>query len=136
MKRGAGRREWLCTEPALMEGPTVHRTELRMSREAVIMEERRIREAELEAKRLETERLKAENATVVNPNTSRRRRQNAEKLKTEEKAAAWEREHAPEEAKPVAASPSEVGKRKYARGRAYDPNRFKTVSDAAESTEV
>lgn len=41
VKRGAGRREWLCTEPALMEGPTVHRTELRMSREAVIMEEMR-----------------------------------------------------------------------------------------------
>ena len=39
MKRGAERREWLCTEPALMEGPTVHRTELRMSGEAVLMEE-------------------------------------------------------------------------------------------------
>lgn len=39
VKSGAGRREWLCTEPALVEGPAVHRTELRMSGEAVIVEE-------------------------------------------------------------------------------------------------
>ncbi len=81
------------------------------------------REAELEAKRAETERLKAENATVVNPNTSRRKKQTAERQAAAEKAAEWGRKNAKET--PKEAEPSREGNRPYARGRAYDPERYK-----------
>ena len=36
---GVGRREWPHEEPALTEGQTVHRAEVRLSGEAVIVEE-------------------------------------------------------------------------------------------------
>jgi YidC/Oxa1 family membrane protein insertase len=90
---------------------------------------RKAREAELEAKRAETERLKAENATVVNPNTSRRKKQVAERQAAAEKTAEWEKQHA--KAEPAADEPSREGKRVYARGRAYDPNRY--ANEAAEA---
>jgi len=88
--------------------------------EAVRDEQRNIRDAELEQKRLETEQKRIENNTEVNPNTSKRKQQRSEKQEQLEKAVEWERQHSdyvPEE------NPSRVGDRKYARGRAYDPNR-------------
>ena len=107
------------------------------------------REKELEAKRLETERLKAEGKTTMNANTSKKKIQANEKQKMDERKAALdkaeraarrERRGEKEYEKPA----SQVGDRRYARGRAYDPNRFSTtavldegellpVEDAAES---
>ena len=107
------------------------------------------REKELEAKRLETERLKAEGKTTMNTNTSKKKIQANEKQKSDERKAALdkaeraarrERRGEKEYEKPA----SQVGDRRYARGRAYDPNRFSAtaaldegeplpVEDAAES---
>ena len=82
----------------------------------------------LERKRAETERLKAENATVVNPNTSKKKLQASEKQQQREKANEWEAER--ERAKalekgiaPVSESGA-LGDRPFARGRNYDPTRY------------
>ena len=50
------------------------------------------RDAELERKRLETERLKAAGETVVNPNTSKKKIQASQKQKNDERKAAVVRE--------------------------------------------
>ncbi|MBQ2329951.1 MAG: hypothetical protein II387_04275, partial [Oscillospiraceae bacterium] len=73
------------------------------------------REAELEAKRAETERLKAMNATVENESTSKKKKAQREKAERE-----WQEAQSGEESY----EPSRVGHRKYARGRAYDPDRY------------
>ena len=100
---------------------------------------RSAREAELEAKRLETERLKAEGKTEVNANTSKKKLQASEKQKQEERKAALERADRAarrerlgikEQEKPA----SQVGNRRYARGRAYVPDRFTNPDAAAEAT--
>lgn len=110
----------------------------KMIEEDAAMQERlRQREEELEAKRIETERLRAANATAVNPNTSKRKQHKKERTEQEEKAAQWEKQFKPAKEKETPAS--QVGNRRYARGRAYDPNRFgknnapvsETVSDEA-----
>ena len=101
------------------------------------------REKELEAKRLETERLKAEGKTTMNTNTSKKKIQANEKQKSDERKAALdkaeraarrERRGEKEYEKPA----SQVGDRRYARGRAYDPNRFSTAAalDEAEPLPV
>ena len=101
------------------------------------------REKELEAKRLETERLKAEGKTTMNANTSKKKIQANEKQKQDERKAALdkaeraarrERRGEKEYEKPA----SQVGDRRYARGRAYDPNRFSTAAalDEAEPLPV
>ena len=101
------------------------------------------REKELEAKRLETERLKAEGKTTMNANTSKKKIQANEKQKLDERKAALdkaeraarrERRGEKEYEKPA----SQVGDRRYARGRAYDPNRFGAVAalDEAEALPV
>jgi YidC/Oxa1 family membrane protein insertase len=93
---------------------------------------KRAKEAELEAKRVETERKKAENATTVNPNTSKRRLQTTEKQEQKQKATQWERTNNPRERED---EPGRVDSRRYARGRAYDPNRFDETGEAAGETE-
>jgi YidC/Oxa1 family membrane protein insertase len=94
------------------------------------------REKEMESKRLETERLKAEGKTSVNTNTSKKKIQANEKQKSDERKAALdkadraarrERRGIKEYEKPA----SQVGDRRYARGRAYVADRF-TNPDAAE----
>ena len=82
------------------------------------------RQDELDRKRQETERLRAEGATVVNPNTSKRKVAKSEKQKAEQKAAEWQAVHAPRKEKGEEKNPSQVGDRVYARGRAYVPQRF------------
>ena len=79
------------------------------------------REAELEAKRAETERLKAENATTRNTNTSKKKVHLSEREEKREKAAEWQKRKDGEE---IGNEPGRVGDRKYARGRAYDPDRY------------
>lgn len=92
----------------------------------------RAREAELERKRAETERLKAEGKTQVNTNTSKRRlaaqERNAEDLRQAALRAADRAARGLEDSTP----PSQVGTRRFARGRAYDPERF----DAADTPEA
>ena len=91
---------------------------------------RKAKEAELEAKRIETERLKAEGLAERNRNTSKRKKQKSEKQDKKEKAAEWEKKNAPpEQETDEVYEPSRVGKRRYARGRAYDPDRYGKVSD-------
>jgi YidC/Oxa1 family membrane protein insertase len=79
------------------------------------------REKAYEAKRQETERLKAMNATERNENTSSRKKRTAERQQQLEKAKEYEKKKNNESTQ---AGPSQVGRRKYARGRAYDPDRY------------
>ena len=90
--------------------------------EAVRKAEREKKEAEIEAKRLETERKKAEGVVERNPNISKRKKQATEKQEQIEKAAEWQKKNAPPKEEKV--SPSREGHRRYARGRAYDPDRY------------
>ena len=82
------------------------------------------RAEELERKRAETERLRAEGATTVNPNTSRRKMQKGERQRAEQRAAEWQAANNPGKKKKEEENPSRVGDRVYARGRAYVPDRF------------
>ena len=89
------------------------------------------REAEIERRREETERRRAEGSTERNNNTSKKKLQAQQKQENDERRAAAEkaereakRERLGIEAK--ADDPSQIGNRRYARGRAYDPDRFKT----------
>jgi len=81
------------------------------------------RAEELDRKRAETERLRAEGATTVNPNTSRRKMQKGEKQRSEQRAAEWQAVNNPKKKKEDD-NPSRVGDRPFARGRAYVPQRF------------
>ena len=100
---------------------------------------RSAREKELEEKRLETERLRAEGKTEKNTNTSKKKILANEKQKQDERKAALdkaeraarrERLGIKEEEKPA----SQVGNRRYARGRAYVADRFTNPENAEEAT--
>lgn len=95
------------------------------------------REKELEEKRLETERLKAEGKTNVNANTSKKKMQAQERQEAEARRAAAEKAEREERRKrkgiKTGEKPdSQVGNRRYARGRAYVADRF--GGEAASST--
>lgn len=93
-------------------------------------ERRREREeAELERKREAAERRRATGEILENKNVSKKKLQAAEKQKAEEmKAAAIAADRAARREKlgigETEVPPSQVGNRRYARGRAYDPDRF------------
>lgn len=98
------------------------------------------RDAELERKRLETERLKAAGETVVNPNTSKKKIQASQKQKDDERKAAVVREERAARrerlgVEQAAAPESQVGNRRYARGRAYARDHYKTETAAAPEAE-
>jgi len=100
----------------------------------------RAREAELERKRLETEKLKELGATERNKNTSKKKLQATAKAQNEERLAA---ERAEEKSKRRAAlglssetPASQVGNRRYARGRAYVDDRFTNPGGAEEATKA
>ena len=87
------------------------------------------REDEIQRKHEETERLRAEGNTTRNSNTSKKKMQAMQKQENDERKAAAEK--AEREAKRARKGLSEnetpasqVGNRRYARGRAYDPDRF------------
>ena len=97
------------------------------------------RELELEEKRAETERLKAEGKTEVNANTSKKKLQAGEKQKAVERKAALDRADRAarrerlgiqETEKPA----SQVGNRRFARGRAYVADRYDNPEMAEEAT--
>jgi len=89
--------------------------------------QRKAKEAEIEAKRLESERRKAEGVIEKNPNISKRKKQKSEKQEQIEKAAEYEKKIAPVEEEDKN-EPGRIGNRRYARGRANDPERYKRVS--------
>ena len=102
---------------------------------------RKERDRDLELKRLETERKHAEGTNEKNTNTSKKKIQANEKQKSNERKAALEREDRAarremlgiEDAEVPA---SQVGSRRYARGRAYDPDRFKLPGESSSAEEA
>ena len=99
------------------------------------------REAELEAKRQETERLKAAGATVANRSTSKKnKRAVAAQKEVERKAAEARAAKAARRARlgieddKEDIPASQVGDRRYARGRAYVPDRYTNPEEAEEKT--
>ena len=94
--------------------------------------EREKKEKELEAKRKETERRKAEGEDTRNPNTSKRKQHMTEKQADAEKAAEWKKKHDPQEHEETPEDPSKSGNRRYARGRAYDPDRYPELPEQDE----
>ena len=97
------------------------------------------REWEIERQREETERLRAEGKTEKNANTSKKKIQANEKQKSDERKAALERAEraarrerlgVKETEKPA----SQVGNRRYARGRAYVPDRYTNPENAEAAT--
>lgn len=109
----------------------------------------RERELEIERKREETERLKAAGETTKNPNTSKKKIQANQKQQDDERRAALEREERAARRerlgiKEAEQPDSQVGNRRYARGRAYVAERYGEISEtpadvtpdeAAESAE-
>ena len=95
------------------------------------------KEEELARKRAETERLKAEGKTQVNASTSKKRLAAAEKSAQEQKAAAQRAAERAARGVTEDIPASQVDNRRYARGRAYDPDRFanEPVEPVTESAE-
>jgi len=96
------------------------------------------REAEIEKKRLETEKLKELGATEKNKNTSKKKIQATAKAQSNERLAS---ERAEEKAARRAAlglsndkPDSQVGSRRYARGRAYVEDRYVNPEGAEAAT--
>lgn len=101
-------------------------------------ERMRARETEFEKKRQETERLREQGATERNRNTSKKKLQANQKAQTEERQAAdraEEKERRRAQLGITDETPaSQIGSRKYARGRAYVPDRFTNPEAAEEAT--
>ena len=91
------------------------------------------KDAELAAKRAETERLKAEGKMQQNANTSKKRLERKERNDAEQDAAARRAAERERLGLTKELPPSQVGNRRYARGRAYDPERYERM--AAEAAE-
>jgi YidC/Oxa1 family membrane protein insertase len=116
-----------------------HYTKIVDAEDAERRERLRAQEEELERKRLETERKRALGETERNKSTSKKKLQAAEKTKTEERLA---KERAEEKAQrraalglpPIETPASQVGTRRYARGRAYVSDRFTNPEEAEEAT--
>ncbi len=112
----------------------------RMDREdAARLELQQARQSELESKRQETERLRAANATNQNKNTSKKKMQATLKQKDDERRASAEKaERAERRARLGITEPekpsSQVGNRRYAKGRAYVEDRYSNPEDAEEAT--
>jgi len=99
--------------------------------------ERKKKEAELEEKRIESERKKAEGLAHQNRSTSKRKKQKSSKQEQLGKAAEWEKKNRPvDEAKAEKHEPGRVGNRRYARGRAYDPDRYAKSDENAADDEA
>lgn len=90
---------------------------------------------ELDRKRAETERLKAEGKTQVNTNTSKKRLAAKERNDAEQRAAAQRAAERAAKGLEKEIPASQVGNRRYARGRAYVADRYETAvtEEAAEA---
>ena len=89
------------------------------------------REEELERKRAETERLKAEGKTQVNANTSKKRLAAQEKNAEEQRLAAVRAAQRAANGEEKEISDSQVGNRPFARGRAYVADRYPAEPEEA-----
>ena len=95
--------------------------------------ERIKKKAEIDAKRAEAEKRRAENVSAEkNTNTSKKKESRATREQQREKALDYERKKSGEE---PAYEPSRVGERKYARGRAYDPDRYTKTEEVVPEVE-
>jgi hypothetical protein len=109
---------------------------------ASFLEKERLKQEEIERKRQETERLKSEGKTAQNANTSKKKLQAQLRAEDEERRAAAERaERAARRARMGIPEPeipeSQVGNRRFARGRAYSSDRFEQTesTNAAQADE-
>ena len=91
--------------------------------DAVRLERQRRLEEERERKRAEYERLKAQNATTRNKNTSKKKIQRVERAESEKTKRATTTGKSGD-------APPVDPERPYARGRAYDPERYARVETA------
>ena len=96
----------------------------------------RQKDLEIERRREETERMRAAGETTKNPNTSKTKIQANQKQQDDERKAALEREERAAKRerlgiKETEQPASQVGNRRYARGRAYAPDRFGEAFEAA-----
>lgn len=87
------------------------------------------REAEMKRRHEETEKLRAEGATIRNNNTSKKKLQAQQKQETDERRAAVEKAEREEKRARLGVDgkdvpESQVGNRRYARGRAYVADRY------------
>lgn len=89
--------------------------------------------AEIEAKRIETERLRAENATALNRNTSKKKQQAQQRQEKEEIIAEKKRQERLKSGKEI---PKKKDPRQYSRGRAYDPDRFANAGTEAAAEDA
>jgi YidC/Oxa1 family membrane protein insertase len=119
---------------------TLHYRKKLDEEDAVRLAQRSEREKELEAKRQETERLKELGRTVQNTNTSKKKMQAKDKQSYEERRAAAEKaERAERRARRGIVSDeapaSQVGNRRFARGRAYESERYGDSGEFVDSGE-
>ncbi len=92
----------------------------------------RAKEEEIERRRAETERLRADGKTQQNTNTSKKRLAAAERNAEEQRQAAARAAERAARGIVEDIPPSQVGTRRYARGRAYDPDRYADEASEAE----
>ena len=140
---------WICfSMPALMGFYWIEQSVLGIIQESILtkiyqkqvddemsefLAAERAREEEIERRRVETERLRAEGKTQQNTNTSKKRLAAAERNAEEQRQAAARAADRAARGLVEDIPPSQVGTRRYARGRAYDPDRY---ADEAVGTSV
>jgi len=90
------------------------------------------KQAEIEAKRKRTEELRAQGISQENKGTSKKKKQLHEREKERQRQAANRAAERGSDAEGEE-NPSRVGHRKYARGRAYDPDRYNRMEDEMEA---
>ncbi len=131
---------WICfSMPALMGLYWIEQSVLAIVQESILnkifkrqvdaemsgfLAAERAKEEEIERRRAETERLKAEGKTQVNANTSKKRLAAKERNDEEQRQAALRAAERAARGQVDEIPPSQVGTRRYARGRAYDPDRY------------
>jgi YidC/Oxa1 family membrane protein insertase len=108
---------------------------------ADFLERERIRDEELERKREETERLRAEGKNTMNPSTSKKKLVAQQKAEEEARRAAAEKaERAERRARygfgEEKEPDSQVGNRRFARGRAYMSERFESAENESSMENV
>ena len=142
---------WICfSMPALMGFYWIEQSVLGIVQEGVLnkiyqkqidaemsefLAAERAREEELERRRAETERLRAEGKTQQNANTSKKRLAAAERNAEEQRQAAARAADRAARGFSDEVPPSQVGARRYARGRAYDPDRYADQDAGASEPE-
>ena len=87
-------------------------------------ERMKARMAELEMKREDTMQKREEGVASQNKNTSKRKLESQNKIRDEERRAAEKAAAEAVSQKKEDGTTSRVGKRNFARGRAFDPNRY------------